>query len=182
MGYRLCRYNEFQVNLIPLLLTFRIFGFAQDRMRLGKRIQASLIPLLSAFTTLASPKIGFKKIEDMAKNTEETLQTYNMLGEGTSVKGDLQTEGNLRIDGQFEGNICVKGKLVVGKAGMVTGVVNCTAAEIEGCMKIEKMKVDGLLSVKSTANIEGVIEVDRLYIEQGAVFNGQCIMSADKAS
>lgn len=118
----------------------------------------------------------------MAKNTEETLQTYNMLGEGTLVKGDLQTEGNLRIDGQFEGNICVKGKLVVGKAGTVTGVVNCTAAEIEGCMKIEKMKVDGLLSVKSTANIEGVIEVDRLYIEQGAVFNGQCIMSADKAS
>lgn len=113
----------------------------------------------------------------MAKNTEETLQAYNMLGEGTLVKGELQTEGNLRIDGKFEGNLDIKGKLVIGKTGDVKGTVNCASAEIEGNLVIEKMKVEGLLSVKATAHISGIIEVGRLYIEQGAVFNGQCVMA-----
>ena len=39
----------------------------------------------------------------MAKEDNEALQTYNMLARGTTVKGDLQTNGNLRIDGEFTG-------------------------------------------------------------------------------
>ena len=51
----------------------------------------------------------------MAKQPEnDSLQSYNVLGAGTLVKGTLETKGNLRIDGQFEGSMSVAGKLVVG--------------------------------------------------------------------
>lgn len=111
----------------------------------------------------------------------EALQSYNVLGSGTQVKGTLTSNGNLRIDGSFEGDLSIEGKLVVGNAGSLVGTVNCAAAEIEGRVKTEKMNVSGLLSLKSTSVFEGEITIQKLYIEQGAAFNGLCHMPQERA-
>ncbi len=111
---------------------------------------------------------------------EALLHTYNVLGAGTSVKGSLESNGNLRIDGSFEGTLSIGGKLVVGGTGSLTGNVSCASAEIEGKVKTEKMQVAGLLSLKSTSVVEGEITIQKLYIEQGAVFNGQCKMPQER--
>lgn len=119
----------------------------------------------------------------MTKQAEnEALQSYNVLGAGTSVSGKLSSNGNLRIDGSFEGELSIDGKLVVGSTGSVTGGVRCASAEIEGRVKTETMTVAGLLSLKSTASVEGEIMIEKLYIEQGAVFNGKCNMTRERAS
>ena len=96
------------------------------------------------------------------------------------VKGTLETKGNLRIDGQFEGTMNVAGKLVIGKDSLVQGTIQCSAAELEGHVKVEKMTVSGLLSLKSTAVIEGVFNTQRLYVEQGALISGQIQMPKDR--
>ena len=117
----------------------------------------------------------------MAKQPEnDSLQSYNVLGAGTLVKGTLETKGNLRIDGQFEGSMSVAGKLVVGKDSLVQGAIQCSSAELEGHVKVEKMTVSGLLSLKSTAVIEGVFNTQRLYVEQGALISGQIQMPKDR--
>lgn len=118
----------------------------------------------------------------MAKQEQnEALQTYNVLGKGTSVKGQLQSSGNLRIDGEFEGTLQLGGKLVVGESGRVKGEVGCAAAEIEGTVWVEKMSVNGLLALKKTARMTGTVHVEKLSIEQGAVFTGQCTMPENRA-
>ncbi|MCM1168643.1 MAG: polymer-forming cytoskeletal protein [Bacteroides sp.] len=111
----------------------------------------------------------------------EALQSYNVLGAGTSVKGALSSNGNLRIDGSFEGTLAIEGKLVVGSTGSLIGSVRCASAEIEGNVKTDKMEVSGLLSLKSTSMVEGEITIQKLFIEQGAVFNGQCNMPQERA-
>lgn len=118
----------------------------------------------------------------MAKQEQnEALQTYNVLGKGTSVKGQLQSSGNLRIDGEFEGSLHLDGKLVVGESGRVKGDVSCTAAEVEGTVLVEKMTVNGLLALKKTARLAGTVQVEKLSIEQGAAFTGQCTMPENRA-
>lgn len=118
----------------------------------------------------------------MAKQTEnEALQSYNVLGSGTHVKGTLSSNGNLRIDGSFEGELSIEGKLVVGDMGSLVGTVNCASAEIEGRVKTDRMNVSGLLSLKSTSLLEGEITIQKLYIEQGATFNGLCHMPQERA-
>lgn len=118
----------------------------------------------------------------MSRQVEnEALQSYNVLGAGTSVKGTLDSNGNLRIDGSFEGTLAIEGKLVVGHTGSLTGSVSCASAEIEGRVKTDRMNVAGLLSLKSTSVVEGEITIQKLYIEQGAVFNGQCNMPQERA-
>lgn len=117
----------------------------------------------------------------MSKQTEnEALQSYNVLGAGTNVNGTLSSNGNLRIDGSFEGTLSIEGKLVVGHTGSLIGTVHCSSAEIEGRVKTDKMNVAGLLSLKGTSVVEGEITIQKLYIEQGAVFNGQCNMPEER--
>ena len=104
----------------------------------------------------------------------------NRIVEGTSIKGEVNSESNIRIDGKLEGTITTKGRVVIGKTGHIEGEVICQDADIEGTL-VGKITVNQLLTLKSTANISGDIITNKLAIEPGAVFSGSCGM-ADKAS
>jgi cytoskeletal protein CcmA (bactofilin family) len=99
----------------------------------------------------------------------------NRIVEGTVIEGEIRCESNIRIDGVFTGNIGTKGRLVVGPTGKIDGNVICQNAEIEGFIK-GKIQVGQLLSLKTSARVEGDIFTDKLAIEPGAVFTGACSM------
>lgn len=100
---------------------------------------------------------------------------HNLIAAGTKIKGDLSSDGDIRIDGEITGTIQCKGKLVLGPDGRLTGEFICNTAEIMGKLS-GKLIVHELLSVKSTANIDGDIKTARLAIEPNAIFSGTCDM------
>jgi len=113
-------------------------------------------------------------------NYGETLtQAINIISEGTSIKGDIITSGDIRIDGALTGNIDAKGKLVIGPKGKVEGEINCNNIELSGLIK-GKIVVQELLNMKSSAQIIGDIIVGKLSIEPGSVFTGNCSMGSNK--
>lgn len=100
----------------------------------------------------------------------------NVIVEGSRVMGDMITESNLRVDGEVIGNVSSAAKVVIGAGGHIKGNLTCADADIEG--RVEgTIKVDGLLSLRSRANIEGEISTGRFQVEEGAQFSGQCKMS-----
>lgn len=99
----------------------------------------------------------------------------NQLKNGTVITGDLTSESDARIDGTVNGNIKVKGKVIIGNTGKVTGDITCAFCDIEGKVK-GKLNISDSLTLKATANYEGEIETKKLIIEPGAVFNGSCKM------
>lgn len=99
----------------------------------------------------------------------------NRISEGSKIVGDITSADGLRLDGTIEGNITVKGKVVIGKAGAINGVLNCPDADIEGKFT-GKLFVSGLLTLKSSAVIEGEVHTKKLSVEPGAVFNASCEM------
>ncbi len=111
----------------------------------------------------------------MAKLNEIDSSSINILGAGTSVTGDITSNGDFRIDGSLIGNITAKGKLVVGATGSVEGEVNCQNADFSGNIK-GKVMVAELLSLKSTSKINGDLIINKLSIEPGAQFSGSCKM------
>lgn len=119
----------------------------------------------------------FAKEKDMAKNLDPQAPARNRIGPETTIKGDIISDGNFRIDGTLEGSINTKGKVVVGEKGLITGDVLCQNADVEGTIK-GKLQVTQLLALKATANIHGDILVDKLSIEPGANFTGTCKMGA----
>ena len=89
--------------------------------------------------------------------------------------GDIETHGNLRIEGKVEGNIKTKSKIVLGKSSVVIGNINAQNAEIEGSVT-GKVNVSDNLILKHTSVIKGDIIAQRLIVESGSQFNGGCKM------
>lgn len=112
----------------------------------------------------------------MAKVIETEQKQINNIGAGTSITGDINCSGDIRIDGTLTGNLNVQGKVVIGTSGSIKGEVTCKNSQVEG--KIEgKITVSELLSLKATASIIGDINTKKLAIEPGANFTGTCKMN-----
>jgi cytoskeletal protein CcmA (bactofilin family) len=98
-----------------------------------------------------------------------------MFGQGTVIKGDIESEGDLRIDGHLFGTLRTKGKIVVGSTGKVEGELYCKQADISGHVTA-KLEADELTLLKSTAVFAGDLITGKLSIETGARFSGKCQM------
>ncbi len=117
-----------------------------------------------------------KKVSNsMAKSNETDNKLPNMIGSGTKIIGNVETNGDIRIDGEVEGNIISKGKVVIGSKGKIIGEVQCVNAELSGLIQ-GVIKVSELLSLKNASKLLGDIFTSKLSIEPGATFTGSCKM------
>ena len=115
------------------------------------------------------------KKESMKK--EETAAAINMIGAGTVITGDVHSKGDIRVDGILKGSVITKGKVVLGREGVIEGDIECSTADISGTIKA-KITVSQLLSLKTSAKLNGDIITNKLSIEPGAEFTGSCSMGA----
>lgn len=105
----------------------------------------------------------------------DPVDRQNRISEGTKIVGDITSEGGFRIDGEVEGKIVTPGKVVLGKSGSIKGNLDCSDADIEGTFN-GNLSISGILSLKSTAHIEGEVVTNKLSVEPGATFNASCEM------
>lgn len=103
------------------------------------------------------------------------LMERNILAKNTKIVGDLSSEGDFRIDGNLEGTLTTKGRVIIGADGSIKGKVFCENADIEGKFSGE-LKVNKMLTIKSTASIFGDVVLGKLSVEPGASFNATCAM------
>ncbi len=99
----------------------------------------------------------------------------NTIAKNTSLVGDIDSDGDFRVDGKIDGTIKTSGRVVIGKDGIVTGTIDCANADIEGTFS-GKLIVDQILSLKETAVISGDVVLGKLSVEPGAAFNATCTM------
>ncbi|NPV57248.1 MAG: polymer-forming cytoskeletal protein [Anaerolineae bacterium] len=99
----------------------------------------------------------------------------SVLGTGINWKGALRGTGGVRIEGTFDGEIALRGLLVVGE----TGRVNCpdlrantviVAGAVKGNITAEK------LEIRATGRVWGDVVVVSFSTEEGAFLRGQIRM------
>lgn len=114
----------------------------------------------------------------MAKSTEvePISNNLNIIGFGSEIKGEVSTNGDIRIDGTLNGNITAKGKIVVGETGRVVGNIVCKQCDVFGYVE-GNVSVQDTLSLKISANVNGDMVCAKLSIEPGAKFSGKCDMN-----
>lgn len=112
----------------------------------------------------------------MAKIIEtDTGTAVNLISQGTEITGDIKSSGDIRVDGVLIGNMITRGKVVIGPTGKIKGEVECKNSEISGMIE-GKISVSQLLTLKASSKINGTIVTNKLSIEPGAVFTGNCAM------
>lgn len=102
--------------------------------------------------------------------------TVTMIAQGTTVNGDIESESDMRIDGNIIGHVYCKARVVLGESGIVQGDLHAANADVFGTVNGNVAAKD-MLCLKSKSTINGNIQTGRLQIEPNAVFNGQCKMT-----
>lgn len=111
------------------------------------------------------------------KEGKTTNVEINIIANGTVIEGKISTQGSMRIDGRVIGNVHVNGNLTIGTTGEVNGDIEAKNAIIGG-------KVNGTIIVaeklvfESKAVIKGDIKASKLVVDEGAIFDGKCIMTS----
>lgn len=104
----------------------------------------------------------------------------SIIASGTTLKGDISSSGDIRIDGVLQGNINCTAKVVIGSNGVVNGDIAGQQADIMGKVT-GTIKVKELLQLKGGSNVSGNLHAGKLQIEPSANFNGQCHMTGGDA-
>ncbi len=111
------------------------------------------------------------------KETDSKMET--VLGPETHFQGTIRSKGYIRVDGKVEGGISAEG-VIVGETGQVQGDITAKNIVIGG-------KVTGniiaaaVLELQLHSQVFGDIRTAQLSIAEGAVFEGNCVMTTEKA-
>ena len=109
------------------------------------------------------------------KEVEELSNSSNIIGKGTTLEGNIETFGNIRVEGKVIGNIKTKSKVALGHSSYVEGSVLSQNAEIAGHIT-GSVEITEVLVLKATSVVEGDIITNKLIVESGSTFNGKCKM------
>ncbi len=104
-----------------------------------------------------------------------------LIGAGTTLKGDITSNSDLRIDGTIVGNIHSNSKVIIGANGVVEGDIFGNQADIIGKVT-GNIKAKDLLQLRGDCSVTGNIYAGKLQVEPSAVFNGQCHMGHVESS
>jgi len=115
------------------------------------------------------------KSKNMAKNQDSVGGSHSLIGNGTEIKGNIKSTGDIRIDGKLIGDISIKGLLILGQTGIIEGNIICKKADVQGMIK-GKITISEIIALKENAKITGDIITNKISIEPGALFTGTCTM------
>ena len=114
---------------------------------------------------------------DMQQSSDSN--SIDIIEKTTKVVGDITSKADFRIDGNVEGTITTTGKVVVGENGVVSGKITCSNSDIAGLIK-GSLDVSGILSLKSSARVEGDVVAGKLAVESGANVDANISMKGAK--
>jgi|LauGreDrversion4_2_1035121.scaffolds.fasta_scaffold57222_3 cytoskeletal protein CcmA (bactofilin family) len=115
------------------------------------------------------------------KSTSTTFNpnTLNIVNSGTQITGDVNSDGDIRVNGTIKGYLTSKARIVLGPTAIVDGDIKAQNIEIEGEVNGNVFATE-LLTIKATAKISGDVVSNKLIIEAGAIFNGTSKMNKPK--
>ena len=107
--------------------------------------------------------------------SNQELQSISIISADSIIKGDMDSVGDIRIDGKVIGNINCKAKIIIGQQGTIEGNLNGNQADILGTINGD-IKMTGQLNLMGNSIINGNIHVGKLQMESSVIFNGKCVM------
>lgn len=110
---------------------------------------------------------------------EKPTRIETIFGPDTTVQGTIISKGHLRIDGKVEGGISSEG-VIIGETGQVQGDISAKIVIVGGQVNGNITANQGL-EIQSNAQVIGDIHTAQISVAEGAVFEGNCVMSAEKS-
>ena len=120
----------------------------------------------------------FKRREEPAPKLDVVpaqIRVTSILGENTSLKGELTGKGGIRIEGLFEGKIDLEGLIIVDQKGRVeSDLIKADTVIVGGSVRsdIQAKRVE----IRRTGRVWGDVTTVRFSTEEGAYLRGKIQM------
>ena len=114
-------------------------------------------------------------------NSKKGGELNGFLDHGSSFKGELEFEDTMRIDGRFNGKIVSKNELIVGESAHIDGDIHVGRIAISGTV-VGKIMADQRVEIHRNGKVYSDIDTPALIIEEGAIFQGNCVMGDKKGN
>lgn len=118
-----------------------------------------------------------KRNEDLptTKAPAPAARVTSVLGDGIAWKGAISGHGGVRIEGAFDGDISLRGMLVIGQTGRVTcehvqAEIVIVAGALQGNITAEKVEI------RNTGRVWGDVITTAFATEEGSFLRGQIQM------
>lgn len=103
-----------------------------------------------------------------------------VLGVTATLQGDLRSQGNIRLDGMFEGTLEIDGNVLVGESAKITADINARNISIAGAVR---GNVNGnKVQILRTGRVWGDINAAAITTEEGAFIDGKITMVSHEAA
>jgi len=105
------------------------------------------------------------------KKKETPISSASIITPATSIKGEIRCEGNILLNGEFEGTIVSQGEVVVGKSGRVKGEIQASKLLVSG--EFSGNFTGEVIDIMPYGKVYGDVKVNNIIIEPNAVFEGE---------
>ena len=99
------------------------------------------------------------------------VSSASIITPGTDMKGEIRCEGNILLNGKFEGNVISQGEVVVGKSGRVSGDIQSSKLLVSG--EFRGTFTGEVIDIMPYGKVYGDVKVNNIIIEPNAVFEGE---------
>lgn len=114
----------------------------------------------------------------MFQKKEHDVNFDIIIGPNSVIKGDLESEGSIRIDGKIKGNVTSLGNVIVSESAYVSGNIICANAEIYGNCQGD-VRVQGKINLHHNASLQGDVVAKSFSTLEGAKYSGNCSVDAN---
>ncbi len=120
-----------------------------------------------------------EKIREKVMDDNSRMGDLNtIIGKGTTIEGTVRVQSSLRLDGKINGQVLTTDSLIVGQNGEIEGEVRTKNAVIGGFIK-GQIFASGKVILEARSVVIGEVKTAKLAINDGARFEGHCVMSEE---
>jgi cytoskeletal protein CcmA (bactofilin family) len=105
------------------------------------------------------------------RNAVPQATGYSVVDEQMVIRGEISTQGTIRIDGRLEGRTHRAGTMIIGSKGVVVGDLEAREVIIGGILE-GNVTVDGRIEIQSSASVRGDITASAMLFHEGATVHG----------
>ncbi len=113
--------------------------------------------------------------------TEGRDARISILAPGTTVAGELRTDGVVRIEGKVEGSLHAGGQVLVAKGGVVQGDIRTREAIIAGEVR-GGIFAEQRVELQASCKVDGDVTTPQIVIQEGGKLDGRIRMAKPEAA
>jgi len=106
------------------------------------------------------------------RSASRASDARGVIGASTRVRGRITGDGHLLVEGQVEGDITIRGDLVIADGATATSNVDAQAVTVQGALEGD-VTARGAVKIGSGARVKGNMHGEHVSIEEGAQFAGR---------